>query len=114
MADISPKASVPTSGVTLHTWENVTENDTPVGIKITGAGTVLMAYQVTGTFNSATVVIQGSNDGVNWVNLNDILGNQISVSAAGGGEISSSFVYLRPSISGGTSQDITVSVATRG
>jgi len=75
------------------------------------AGTI----QATGTFDSATVVLQGSNDGTNWEDLKDALGANISLTAAGYAEFSTAFLYLRPSTSGGgASQDIDVIICARG
>lgn len=75
------------------------------------AGTV----QFTGTFDSATAVLQGSNDGSTWVTLDDAQGDTVSFTAAGYAEVSTAFLYLRPSTSGGSgSQDIDCIFCARG
>lgn len=73
------------------------------------------AVQFTGTFDSATAVLQGSNDGTNWVTLSDVFGLNVSFTAAGYAEISTAMAYLRPSTSGGGgSQDIDCILIARG
>lgn len=69
---------------------------------------------VTGTFNSATVVIQGSLDGTNFFTLNDFQGSAISCTAACLEGIAEFVPYIRPSTSGGGgSQSITVTIFYR-
>jgi len=98
------------------TWETLTNSNTAgtayEPARMRGlAGTV----QVTGTPDSATLVLQGSNDGTNWVTLKDTLGSDISFTAAGYAEFSTAFRYLRPSTSGGSgSQDLDVIICARG
>lgn len=74
------------------------------------------SVQITGTFDSATVILQGSNDGSIWSTLTDPQGNAISKTSADLEQISEATRYIRPSTSGGGgSQSITVTVfAARG
>jgi len=64
--------------------------------------------QATGTFDSGTVTLQGSNDGTNWVSLVDPQGNAIAFTAAGGEQLLETPVWIRPIISGGTSPAINI------
>lgn len=67
------------------------------------------SVQVIGTFDSATVVLQGSNDGTNWVTLTDPQGNVISATSAKLEQIEEATLYVRPSTSGGGgSQSVSV------
>lgn len=60
-----------------------------------------MSIQFTGTFGGATIVLQGSNDGTNWVTLDDVEGAALSKSATGM-ETSGDFsLYVRPKVTGG-------------
>jgi hypothetical protein len=59
------------------------------------------SVQFTGTFDSGTVVLQGSNDGTNWFTLTDPQGNAISKTAAALEAVSELTRYVRPSVSGG-------------
>ena len=114
MATITPTPSRPVSGVEKQLWETITEADTAASVLTSGTTPAISSVQAVGTFGSATVVMQGSNDGTNWINLDDTTGTEIAFTAAGGAEFSSSYLYLRPSISGGTGQDIDVHLVMRG
>lgn len=104
MADIVAVSGRPVSGVTTLTWDNVTENDTPIYSLVAGSRSLSGSFTVSGTFGSATVKFQGSNDGVNWYDFEDADGNVISLTAAGAIDFFSGLVYFRPVISGGSSQ----------
>lgn len=113
MATISPVRSSPARNIEQILWETLTESDTAGSVLPASVLSLFGSVQVIGTFGGATVVFQGSNDGTNWVNLNDKDGNAISLSAAGAAEFSTAMLYLRPSASGGSSQDIDVYVIMR-
>ncbi|MFH0809041.1 MAG: hypothetical protein V2A77_01005 [Pseudomonadota bacterium] len=67
--------------------------------------------QVAGAFDSATIVIQGSNDGSNWVTLNDTTGTALSRSAAFLAGILENPRYIRPYFaSPGASTSVTVTL----
>lgn len=73
------------------------------------------SVQIVGTFDSATVVIEGSNDGSTWVTLTDPQGNAISKTAAALEQIEEVVRYIRPSHSGGTaSEDIDIHLLMTG
>lgn len=72
------------------------------------------SVQVTGTFNTSTVVLQGSNDGTNWVTLTDPQGNALSFTSAALEAIEEHTRYVRPSVSGGTATALTVTLFMRG
>ncbi len=110
MANITPVTTKPANNdKTSYTlWETLTSANA-VGTAIEGPGSPDRSVQAVGTFDSATVVMQGSNDGTNWVTLTDPLGNAISFTATGLKQISELTRYIRPSTSGGGgSQDIDV------
>jgi hypothetical protein len=68
-----------------------------------------------GTWDSATVVIQGSNDGNDWQTLRDPAGNNLSFTANGLKAILELPRYIRPSKSGGAASDaVTVIINARG
>jgi hypothetical protein len=69
------------------------------------------SVQIGGTFGGATVVLQGSNDGVTYTTLKDVTGTNISATSAGYFEFSSGAAFIKPSISGGTGDSINVTVA---
>lgn len=72
------------------------------------------SVQVSGTIGGATIVLQGSNDGVTYATLKDLQGNNLSFAAAGYAEFSSGAAFIKPSISGGTGDSINVTVAHWG
>jgi len=113
MATIYPTPNKVASGVNTHTWETLTENDTAAAALIGGLGPLSASVQFVGTFGGATVVLQGSNDGTNWVTIQDLEGNNVSFTAVGAADFSTAMVYLRPSATSGTSQDVDVIVSTR-
>lgn len=77
-------------------------------------GSADRSVQVAGTFNGATVVLEGSNDGTNYVTLKDVFGNAISLTAAGLRQVAEITRYVRPSASGGGgSQSVTVTMLAR-
>ncbi len=68
------------------------------------------SVQIGGTFGAATVVLQGSNDGVTFATLKDLAGNDISATSAAYFEFSSGAAFVKPSISGGTGDSINVTL----
>ena len=70
--------------------------------------------QVIGTFDSATLLLQGSNNGLIWVTLSDAASSPLTFTSAGLSEILEVPRYVRPSTSGGGgSQDIDVLLVAR-
>lgn len=100
----------------LVTWETLTSaNAAGTVYESDGLRMAVATFQAFGTFDGATLVLQGSNDGTNFVTLNDTSGTAISLTAAGYAEVSTAFAYVRPSTSGGGgSQDIDCILVARG
>lgn len=59
---------------------------------------VCASIQVVGT---GSAILQGSNDGVNYVTMKDVEGNDLNVSAGGLKEFSSGVAFIKPVITGG-------------
>lgn len=95
-------------------WETLTENDTAAAWEPQRLAALIAGVQVTGTFGSATVVLEGSWDGTNYVTLKDTAGNDVSLTAAGAAEFSTTAKLIRPAASGGTSQDVDITIIARG
>lgn len=107
--------SVPVAGIQVWTYDNLDTADTsPSTITSGGTSTIVGSIQAEGTFGGGTVKLQGSNDGTNWVDLDDTQGTAIGITAAGAAEFSTAMVYLRPLITGGTGDDVNVTIALRG
>lgn len=98
------------NGAILLTWEALGNADDGAAVALAFAADI--TAQVIGTFGSATVKLQGSNDGTNWFDLTKKGGTSAaSVTAAGGFSVNENPAYLRPVTSGGTGTDVDVIVA---
>lgn len=105
-------------GVRYVVWEGLVKGDTgesdesgsPLGMSSFADRSV----QVTGTFDSATVTIEGSNDGTTWATLSDQVGDDLSFTAAGIAMVAELTRYIRPAVSdSGGSADIDVTMLVR-
>lgn len=101
-------------GVTTVTWTPLTATNTAGTAWQSNSGD--RSVQVTGTFDSATVPIQGSNDGTNYATLTDIDGNALSFTAAGIAQVGAFTKYIRPgAVTGaGGSTSLTITMTERG
>lgn len=114
MADISPTKSI-VDGVPTLRWDDVsTTTDTPLKFAITEQWGLAGSVQFVGTFGGATVVLQMSNDGSNWVTIKDLLGNSVSATAAAMFEFTCSAAYIKPSVTGGAGDNIDIIIVFRG
>lgn len=91
------------------TWLNVTEADTYEALAFSALPDAVMVA-VSDTIGGATVTLTGSIDGTNYFNLTRINGLSASTTANGLFEVAERVLYIKPSHSGGSSQqtDITV------
>lgn len=113
MATIAPTITSLPRSVHLVVWSNVTNADTCSAAELSGDGD--RSVQIAGTFDSATVVVAGSNDGSNYIVLTDPQGNAISKTAAAIEAITEVTRYIKPTFSGGAgTQSLTVSMLFRG
>lgn len=90
----------------INTWETLTAGDD--GEPVLRIEFVDRSVQVIGTFGGATILIQGSNDGVNYYTLNDLQGNALTFSVAGLKGVAEPTKYIKPVVSGGATVDIDV------
>jgi hypothetical protein len=117
MASVTPTISL-LDGVARQaksiTWETLTSTNVDGVAAVVANAEVSITITVNGTFGSATVIIQGSNDGTNWHTVKDVLGVAVSLTAAGMVSLSDLPLYIRPSTSGGGgTQDIDVTAIVR-
>lgn len=70
--------------------------------------------QAVGTWGSATLTLQKSANGTDWVDVKDLDGTTIAMTADGMAEFTTAAPYLRLTISGGTGDDINVWVSVAG
>jgi hypothetical protein len=74
-----------------------------VGTPVTFAAWSERTYFVVGTFTgSPTVIIEGSADGVNWLQITNRQGTPLSFTAAGLNTSQDRPVYVRPRLTAGT------------
>ena len=114
MAAITPVIDRTIAKIPRVIWETITSADTPDALPISEQWGLAASVQVVGTFGDATVVMEHSNDGTNWVTAKDLQGNDISLTATGMAEFSLSSAYIRPAVTGGSGYDIDVIVVFRG
>jgi gamma-glutamyltranspeptidase len=116
MPTVSPTfdfVQVQTNRVPRVSWLELATGDTINSLPVTGRDLIHGAVQFTGTFGSATVKLQVSNDNTTFIDLKDTAGNAISVTAAGFREFSTAGLFVRPAISGGTNDAVNVIVSLR-
>jgi hypothetical protein len=96
------------SGVVSVSWRAVPEGDT---FAVAETGNLWeRSVQIGGTFGGATVVLQGSNDGVTYATLNDLQDSPISFTSAGLAAIQENTRYVKPLATGGTGSLIDVTL----
>lgn len=72
------------------------------------------AAQISGTFGGATVTLQCSNDGTTWFDMSDVSGTVMTATGNSFFEFSTAALYIKPLISGGTNDDVDVTLVLRG
>ena len=103
MANITPTVDrISPFGDEAHviTWPLLTAANA-AGVAIEMPGSFYRSVQFDGTWDSATAVLQGSNDGTTWFTLNDLQGSAISKTGNALEGIAELTRYVRPSTSGG-------------
>ncbi len=78
-------------------WKLTTTDNTGTPVPIIGFP--ISTFQANGTFGGATVVMEGSLDGTNFVGLKDITGAAIAFTAAGLDKVVGACQYLRARLS---------------
>lgn len=114
MATVSHTQTFLAKGAVLATWAELANGDDG-----TDFANVLLSrktVQVVGTFGEGgTVVLQGSNDGTNYVTLTDADGGDISFDAAGMVDIRENPRFVRPDVTAGDgTTELTVLLVAKG
>lgn len=114
MPDISPVRSI-VDGVPTVRWDAITTStDTPLKFAVTEQWGLAGSVQFAGTFGGSTVTLQMSNDGTNWVDIKDLQGITVSATATAMFEFTCSAAYIRPSVTGGSANNVDVILVLRG
>jgi hypothetical protein len=71
------------------------------------------SVQVTGAFAGATLVLEGSNDGVNYFTLSSPAGAALSFTAAGLMQVNMPVAFVRPHVTSGSGASLTVTLTAR-
>lgn len=84
------------------------------GNKIQSTGYADRSVQIHGTFGGGSIIIEGSNDGLNFYTLTDPQGNDLIINEAKIEQISEITRYIRPNVSGGSGgTSITITLLMR-
>lgn len=94
--------------ILLFAYDNLDEADaSPASLEFPELGEI--SVQVIGSFGAGgTVLIEGSNDGINYGTLTDPQGVALSLTAAGIKSVQQITRHIRPRVSAGTSVDVDV------
>jgi len=117
MATVSPSISMqqingrPTPVVT---WTGIVTGDTINPFAIAGTNTVFGAVQIGGTFGGTTVTLSMSNDNSTYAVVpKDIYGTTLSATAAAIFDFQTSALYLKPVLTAGSANAVTVTLVLR-
>lgn len=114
MATIVPTTVEEQVRAAAYRWTDYSTADDAVPVRIQNMQGLAGSIQVTGTFGGATIALQVSNNGTNYVTLKDAIGSNITFTAAGIAEFSTAALYIKPTSTGGTADNVTVTVVLRG
>jgi hypothetical protein len=101
MATVSgSKTTLDSPNARVYSWTAIGNGDD--GSPLEAHDHADRSVQVIGTFGSGgTLVLEGSNDGTNWVTLTDPQGNDVSFTAAGIEQVQEITRYMRPNCTAG-------------
>lgn len=113
MANITPTSVEKSGDTTLTTWEAITTTD-HTGDGFSNPGAPDRTVQAFGTWDGATLIIEGSNDGTNWSQCYDAAGDLFSLTADGIKALRENPLFIRPRLSVvGSSADVDVLMLSR-
>lgn len=104
-----PQRNIPSQVITWNTLTDTNTDGQVAGPSLGVPNYPIKSVQfidVAGT--TPTVVLQGSNDGVNWSILDDINGNAISTDVTAIFSVGQVTKFIRPLVTGGSSVDFDV------
>jgi hypothetical protein len=110
VATVNGKTSASEHGVLQSVWA--------LGNADTGTPDQLARFpyhsvQISGTFGGATVVLEGSDDGVTYFTVSDVQAQPVSTSSAKRYDVTDVPKHLRPRSSGGSGTAVTVTITSR-
>jgi hypothetical protein len=106
--DVSPRGD---GSSLLVTWTPVTQADTCNPVSFPDHPD--KSLQCSGTFGSASVALNGSNDGTNYAGLNSPNSTVIAITAAGVKSVLENTLYVQPVATGGSGQTLAINMLVR-
>jgi hypothetical protein len=109
VTDYDLSSLIPTfwgNNVAIYTWTDLAADSS--GQPVSGPGYTDRSFQVSGSFGGATVVIEGSNDGVNYFTLRDPFAVPLSFTAPDLREVTEMALWMRPRVIGGAGTAVDV------
>ena len=100
MAVITPFPQQNADGIWHTHWTNIVSGDTATAYPLKARIGEFAAVSVGGTFGTATVTLEVSQNNVNFYPLKDRDGTVISTTAAALFEFSTAAMYIRPVVTG--------------
>ena len=97
LAALPPRDS---NAIAVYTWSPIV-NVGDVGQEVNGAGFADRSFQIDG-IGGGTVVIEGSNDGINYYTLHDAFANLIIITSAQIVQVTEITLWIRPRLSVGS------------
>jgi hypothetical protein len=99
-------------GVVVVTWAGMVNGDVGAPVEMGDFGD--RSIQVSGTFDTSTIVLEGSNNGSNYLTLTDPQGNALSKTSEAIEQVQEVPRYTRPSVTaGGASTSLTMTLLLR-
>lgn len=92
------------NAIAVYVWTPLA-NSGDLGQEVNGAGFTDRSFQIEG---GGTVVIEGSNDGVNYYTLHDPFSNLISITSAQIVQVTEITLWVRPRLAVGSSLSVKV------
>ena len=100
MAVIAPVLQRNADGIPHIHWTGMASGDTATAYPIQGGLGQFAAASIGGTFGTATITLEVSQNGVNFYPLKDRNGTNISTTAAALFEFGTAAMYIRPVVTG--------------
>ena len=115
MATITPGVEKISPRAHVVTWAGIATGDTCTAIDVERYSPYFIMAQAKGTFAGGTsIAMQGSLDGgTTWAAIDDMGGDVIALTAAGLAELSVAPTKIRPSVTAGTADSVTVLLLLR-
>jgi hypothetical protein len=100
MAVIAPAFQQNSDGIWHTHWTNIASGDTATALPVKARTGDSAAISIGGTFGTATVTVEVSQNNVNFYPLKDRNGTTISTTSAALFEFSTAAMYIRPVVTG--------------